>query len=172
LFQLIRELKTAMKLDEPVRQACSAVRTTKGAMFQIFPVDMNIQQFGDDHAYSFDWVEGKQYWFDIVHDHARDKHDLCREIRMVDYGGRVDTMVVPGQTDIGQVGELWKRIIDVPANDPCLSRAWSRTSGLGEPQHARILLGIREQRVATDPMHTEVKEQSGEGQHLRRVRYL
>jgi hypothetical protein len=70
--------------DKLVQQFLSS----RGATFRIFPVDMDIQKLGDDdHAYSFDWVEGKQYWFDIVHDHARDKHDLCREIRMVDYGG-------------------------------------------------------------------------------------
>jgi hypothetical protein len=48
-----------------------------GALFQIYPVDMNIQRMWDeDHAYSFDWVEGRQYWFDIFHDHAKDKYNL------------------------------------------------------------------------------------------------
>jgi hypothetical protein len=99
----------------------------RGEMFRIYPVDMDIQRLGDDdHAYSFDWVEGKQYWFDTVHDHdhARDKHDLCRQIRMVDYGGRVDTLVVPCQTNIRPVGEIWRKIIGAPegVNLDCASR--------------------------------------------------
>jgi hypothetical protein len=44
----------------------------------------------DDHAYSSDWEEGKQYWFDIVHDSARDRRDPSRQIRMIDNGISAD----------------------------------------------------------------------------------
>jgi hypothetical protein len=58
----------------------------RGTLFRIFPVDLGIDRLDDeDHAYSFDWEEGKQYWFDIVHDLSRDRRGICRrEIRMVD----------------------------------------------------------------------------------------
>jgi hypothetical protein len=36
----------------------------RGSLLRIFPVDMEIDRLGeDDHAYSFDWEEGKQDWF-------------------------------------------------------------------------------------------------------------
>jgi hypothetical protein len=55
-------------------------------MFRIFPVDMAIDRLGqDDHAYSFDWEEDKQCWFDIIHDLAKDRNGMfSRELRMVD----------------------------------------------------------------------------------------
>jgi hypothetical protein len=88
-----------------------------GAQFQIYPVDLNITRLGDDdHEYSFDWIEGMQYWFDIVHNHAKDKHNFCQEIRMVDYGGRVDSLVVPGESSTQEIAAIWKRITDLPAN--------------------------------------------------------
>jgi hypothetical protein len=88
-----------------------------GALFQIYQVDMNIQRLGvEDRAYSCDWVEGKQYWFDIVHDHAKDKQNFCREIRMVNYSGKADSLVVPGVSTTQDIAAIWKRIIDFPAN--------------------------------------------------------
>jgi hypothetical protein len=51
----------------------------RGTLFRIYPVDMDIQRLGDDdHSYSFDWEDGKQYWFDIVHDASKDPHIFCR----------------------------------------------------------------------------------------------
>jgi hypothetical protein len=67
---------------------------------------------GDDDQYWFERVEGNQYWFEIVHDQARDRQDLCREIRMVDGCGRADSMVIPGAAMIEDIGAMWKRIID------------------------------------------------------------
>jgi hypothetical protein len=83
-------------------------------MFRIFPVDIAIDRLGDDdHAYSFDWEEDKQYWFDIVHDLAKDRNGMFRrEIRMVDPFGRVDRMVIPMNTDIRTIGNLWRNLLN------------------------------------------------------------
>jgi hypothetical protein len=51
----------------------------RGTLFRIFPVDMETDRLGDDdHAYSFDWEAGKQYWFDIIHDPERDSHPVVQ----------------------------------------------------------------------------------------------
>jgi hypothetical protein len=88
----------------------------RGALFRIFPVDMDIQRLGDDdHAYSFDWEEGKQYWFDIIKDQSRDKRgQFSRELRMVDAFGRVDRLVVPANAGIRAITGIWRGIMDVP----------------------------------------------------------
>lgn len=76
----------------------------RGTLFRMFPVDGNTQRLGDDdHAYSFDWVEGQQYWFELVHDQEKDRQDRCREIRMVDGFGKDDSMVIPGAATICDV---------------------------------------------------------------------
>lgn len=76
----------------------------RGSLLRIYPVDMNVQRLGnDDHAYFFDWIDEGQYWFDIVHDHDKDPHDFCREIRMVDSSGRVETLDIPGLAQIEEV---------------------------------------------------------------------
>jgi hypothetical protein len=63
---------------------------SRGSMLRIYPVDGDKELVGDDdHAYSFDWKNGAQYWFEIVHDLSRDRHNLTREIRMADHAGRV-----------------------------------------------------------------------------------
>jgi hypothetical protein len=57
---------------------------TRGSMLRICPVDGDIQRLGDDdHAYSFEWKDGAQYWFEIVHDLSRDRHNLTREIALI-----------------------------------------------------------------------------------------
>jgi hypothetical protein len=82
----------------------------RGALFRIYSVDGNIQRLGDDdHAYSFDWTKVRQYWFEIVHDHARDRHDFSREIQMVGGGGRVDSLVISGAANIENVKKLWNQ---------------------------------------------------------------
>jgi hypothetical protein len=46
----------------------------RGTLFRIYPVDRDIQRLGnDDHAFSFDWKEGMQYWFGIIHDAVKDR---------------------------------------------------------------------------------------------------
>jgi hypothetical protein len=76
---------------------------------------MDIERLGDDdHSYSFGWEDGKQYWFEVVHDSSKDPHGLCRQIRMANPAGRVESFVVPGQTDVEEVRNLWKKMIDCP----------------------------------------------------------
>jgi hypothetical protein len=52
--------------------------------------------------------------FDIVHDHNLDPHDFCRQIRMIDHAGRVDSHVIPGQENIQEVRDLWRKLLDCP----------------------------------------------------------
>jgi hypothetical protein len=69
----------------------------------------------DDHAYSFDWIAGKQYWFDIIHDSVKDPHEVCsREIRMVDPFGKVDSFAIPSKWQIETIRDLWRRVLEAP----------------------------------------------------------
>jgi hypothetical protein len=89
----------------------------RGTLFRIYPVDVDIQRMGDDdHSYSFDWEEGHQYWFDIVHDHSKDPHDLCRQVRMVGSMGLTDSFVVPGAAQPADIAALWSKVIGYPPN--------------------------------------------------------
>jgi hypothetical protein len=89
----------------------------RSTFMRIFPVDRNIFRLdGEDSSYSFDWEEGKQYWFDIVQDPGRDRqHMFCREIRMVDPFGRVDRMLFPLDADVSEIEDLWGKMLDVSA---------------------------------------------------------
>jgi hypothetical protein len=89
----------------------------RGTLFRIFQIDGEIQRLGDDDfAYSFDWKEGRQYWFEIVHDLSRDRFNLTRQVRMADANGHVETFVIPGRSQIEDVRNLWSKIIDCPPN--------------------------------------------------------
>jgi hypothetical protein len=89
----------------------------RGTLFRIYPVDMDIQHLGDDdHSYSFDWQNDQQYWFDIVHDHAKDPHDLCHQVRMMDSIGNVESSVVPGAAQQTEIAALWSKVIGFPEN--------------------------------------------------------
>jgi hypothetical protein len=97
--------------DQIVQHLCFP----RGTLFRIYPVDMDIQRIDEeDTSYSFDWVDQARYWFEVVHDRSRDGHDLCRQIRMVDFAGRVESIVVPGRANIQDIRDLWKRLIDCP----------------------------------------------------------
>jgi hypothetical protein len=84
----------------------------KRTLFRLYPVDLVVDRLGDeDHAYSLHWTPNRHYWFDIVHDLAKDPNGRnSKEIRMVNAFGRVETMVVPRQTDIRSIGAHWRRI--------------------------------------------------------------
>jgi hypothetical protein len=102
-------------VDEFIRQISTAFPVPTRCAVPNLSSRWKYSKAWDDHAYSFDWVEGNQYWFEVVHDHARDKQDLCREIRIVDGCGKVDSLVVPGAATIEDIGEMWKKLIDFPA---------------------------------------------------------
>jgi hypothetical protein len=115
----------------------------RGTLFRIYPVDGDIQRLrDDDHPCSFDWKNGAQYWFEIVDDLSRDRHNLTREIRMVDHAGRVESFVIPGNTQIEEVRNLWGKVIDCPANVvlQCNSHnAEEYCWGFGETISARLV---------------------------------
>jgi hypothetical protein len=87
-----------------------------GTLFRIYPVIGEVQDRDpDDGSYSITWEAGKQYWFDIVYDEGKDPRGEARQIRMVDYGGRVETFVVPVAAAAQQVAELWREVLEVTA---------------------------------------------------------
>jgi hypothetical protein len=66
-------------------------------------------------SHSFNWQEGKQYWFEIIHDLSGDPdRQFSQEIRMVDTLDLVDRMVIPVNAEIRDIVQLWRRILDVP----------------------------------------------------------
>jgi hypothetical protein len=71
-------------------------------------------QDSEDHSYAITWEEGKQYWFDVIHEEAKDIHGTARQIRMVDFGGRVDTFVVRNDMSIQEITLLWKKLLEIP----------------------------------------------------------
>jgi hypothetical protein len=82
-------------LDVSDRMA-AALDMPKWSMFRIYPVDNVITRLSrEDGAYSVDWVEGKQYWWENVHDPLCDNlRSRGKEIGMLDGFGRVDTLAV------------------------------------------------------------------------------
>jgi hypothetical protein len=81
---------------------CVSLGMPRRILFRIFPADMNVKRLSDeDQVYSFDWEEGKQYWFDVVNDDSRDKNGIfSREIRMIDGFDRVDSLAVQLEADL------------------------------------------------------------------------
>jgi hypothetical protein len=57
---------------------------------------------------------GKQYWFDVIYEEAQDIHGTAKQIRMVDFSGRVDTFVVRNDMSIQEITLLWKSFMEVP----------------------------------------------------------
>jgi hypothetical protein len=117
----LKQVQMRIRIDEPWTAFSDRLVTyfglPRGTLFRLYPVDEEIQRIDDvDHSYTFDWVEGRQYWFDIVHHASRDPHDLCRKIRMIDPEGRLESMVIPGQAQTLEVVNLWRRMIDCPDN--------------------------------------------------------
>jgi hypothetical protein len=70
-------------------------------------------QDSEDHSYDIAWEEGKQYWYDIVYEDAKDRRNAARQIRMVDYGGRVDTSVVPNWATAQEIAVSWRNLLEV-----------------------------------------------------------
>jgi hypothetical protein len=86
-----------------------------GTLFRIFPVIGAVgNQDAEDHSYDITWEEGKQYWFDIVNDDARDRTGNAKQIRMIDGHGRVDSFVVRNNATDLQIINLWKAVMEIP----------------------------------------------------------
>jgi hypothetical protein len=86
-----------------------------GSLLRIFPVFGDVEDRDhDDGSYSIAWEDGKQYWYDIVCDEAKDRRGLAKEVRMVDPMDRGDTLFVPSDANIQEVMEIWARVLDTP----------------------------------------------------------
>jgi hypothetical protein len=172
----IKQKKYQTRVDESWMNASERLRREyglpQGAIFRIFPVDMAIDKPGDaDHAYSFDWVEGKQYWFEIVRDPADDLHGPhSQEIWMVDPFGHVDGLVIPLKADIGMITRLWWKLLDVPealtldcARHNDLECHWGYRPGSGVPLVSHTLISDSNQGKVSiyDGSNTFKAEQIG-----------
>jgi hypothetical protein len=89
----------------------------KGSLLRISPVSGNVDdQDDEDHSYTIAWEVDKQYWFDVIYDPSRDRDGRSKEVVLVDPSDRSDTFVVPLNTNVHQVRDLWKRFIETPHN--------------------------------------------------------
>jgi hypothetical protein len=96
-------------------QLVKKMNLPKGTLFRIYPVTGTVEnQDAEDHSYPITWEAGKQYWFDIVYDVSKDRHDRSKQILMVDPNRRVDTFVVPRTATAQHVADQWKRFLEVP----------------------------------------------------------
>jgi hypothetical protein len=86
-----------------------------GTLFRILPVIGTVDnQDSEDDSYDITWEEGKQYWFDIVYDDAKDRAGHTRQIRMMDGFGRADTLVVRNDATDLQIANQWKALLEIP----------------------------------------------------------
>jgi hypothetical protein len=60
----------------------------------------------EDHSYSIAWEEGKQYWYDIIYEEAKDRRSQARQVRMIDFNGRVDSFAVPSTASIQEIASV------------------------------------------------------------------
>jgi hypothetical protein len=87
----------------------------KGTLLRIFPVIGSVDdQDDEDPSYTIAWEADKQYWYDIIYDPSKDRDTRCKEIVMVDPSDRTDTFVVPVNSNVHQVHDLWKRYLEIP----------------------------------------------------------
>jgi hypothetical protein len=86
-----------------------------GTTFRIYPVIGTVDnQDPEDHSYNVNWEEGKQYWYDIVYDEAKDRSGHSKLVRMVDAFGRVDTFVVRNVATTQEIAIQWKTLMEIP----------------------------------------------------------
>jgi hypothetical protein len=98
-------------------QLMKKMKLPKGSLFRVFPIAGSVDdQDEEDHSYTITWEQGKQYWFVIIYDPAKDRHDHSKQVLMVDASNRTDTFVVPRAANIHQILDLWKRFLEVPAD--------------------------------------------------------
>jgi hypothetical protein len=87
----------------------------KGTLLRIFPVDGRVDNRDEeDHSYTFEWEEGKQYWYDIAYDPWKDAGSRTRTIKMIDRYGRVDRMVVKKNATEASIIAQWAKLLDNP----------------------------------------------------------
>jgi hypothetical protein len=123
----VEETESWYTVSERIARALGMPRW---ALFWLYPTDNSIQRLGnDDHAYTFNWEEGKQYWWDIIYDPALDRRaGQGREIRVIDGFGRVDTLAVRMGMTVNEIRDLWGKICDFPENLPMEMRQHDDTN--------------------------------------------
>jgi hypothetical protein len=90
-------------------------RLPAGTLFRIFLVIGTVDnQDSEDHSYDITWEDGKQYWYDIVCDDARDRAGHSKLIRMIDGFGRVDTLVIRNNATQIQILAQWRTLLEIP----------------------------------------------------------
>jgi hypothetical protein len=83
---------------------------------RIYPNDGSVDnRDAEDFSYTFDWQADHQYWFDVVYDPAKDRASQAKAVWMLDPNNRAESFVVPISADINEVRDLWKRVMEVPA---------------------------------------------------------
>jgi hypothetical protein len=86
-----------------------------GTLLRIFPVSgLADNQDSEDYSYTVTWEDGKQYWYDIAYDDARDRSSHAKLIRMIDGYGRVDKMVKRNNASEMQILNQWKASLEIP----------------------------------------------------------
>jgi hypothetical protein len=86
-----------------------------GTILRIFQVIGSVDnQNSEDYSYTVTWEDGKQYWYDIAYDDARDRNSHAKLIRMIDGYGRVDKMVIRKNASDLQILNQWKALLEIP----------------------------------------------------------
>jgi hypothetical protein len=86
-----------------------------GTLFRIFRVIGTVDnQDSEDHSYDITWGDGKQYWYDIIYDDAKDRAGHAKLIRMMNGFGRMDTMVIRNNSTELQILNQWKTLLEIP----------------------------------------------------------
>jgi hypothetical protein len=90
------------------------------SVFRLFPTDKSVQRLDhEDRSYSFNWEEGKQYWWDNIYDPAMDmRSGQGIEVKIVDANGTVDTLAVRKGMSLDEIRDLLGKICDFPAELP------------------------------------------------------
>jgi hypothetical protein len=98
-------------------QLVKSKKLPKGTLFRIYPVVGTVDnQDAEDMSYDITWEEGKQYWYDIVYDIARDRNGKSKAITMIDHAGHAESFVVPVNASHQRIADLWRSVIEVPPN--------------------------------------------------------
>jgi hypothetical protein len=98
-------------------QIVKSKKLPKGTLSRIYPVVGTVDnQDAEDFSYDITWEEGKQYWYDIVHDPRRDMNGKSKQITMIDHAGHAETFVVPVNASAQKIVDLWRTTLEAPPN--------------------------------------------------------